>query len=190
MSERRLHGDQPLDQVLLFVLEADVQHAGLSTGRHVARHLEGHGRLARALRSTDQEQLAGAHASADRLVERNEPGRDGLELVDPPRRDALIEAGEHLEGGAWRESPLAGVEGPIRRVSRGSHVGERLFDHRDGRLPPVLSGSLWLRACRGACAQRRRVYDPPPSRQHHPKGLARGIGGVLHALPRVGCSAR
>src|SRR5947207_6423139 len=126
MSERRLHGDQPLDQVFLLVLETHVQDAGLATCRHVARHLEGHGRLARALRSTDQEQLAGTHASADRLVEWNEAGRDGLELVDLPRRDALIEAGEHLEGGAWRESPLGGVVGPIRLVRRGCQFGWRL----------------------------------------------------------------
>ena len=62
VRERRLHGDQPLDQVLLFVLEADVEDAGLAAGCHVPRHLERHGGLARSLGPTDQQQLAGSHS--------------------------------------------------------------------------------------------------------------------------------
>ena len=159
VGERRFHGDQPLDQVFLFVLEAHVEDAGLATGSHVASHLERHGGLARSLGPTDQQQLAGSQASADRLVEGHESGGDGLELVDLARRDALVEAGQYLERGAWREGPFTGFETPVRSVGRGG-IGERIVGHRDGRLPRISLGSL---GCRGACTQRRRVYDPPPS---------------------------
>jgi hypothetical protein len=44
-----------LDQVLLVVLEADVQHGRLAGGGHVSGHLERHRRLALALRATDEQ---------------------------------------------------------------------------------------------------------------------------------------
>ena len=82
VGERRLHRDQPVEQVLLVVLEADVEDVGLAAGRDVARHLEGHRRLAGALGAADEEQLAGAEAGADRLVEGREAERDRLVFAD------------------------------------------------------------------------------------------------------------
>jgi hypothetical protein len=55
MGQGGFHRDQAVEQVLLVVLEADVEHVGLPTGCHVARHLEGHRRLAGALCPADQE---------------------------------------------------------------------------------------------------------------------------------------
>ena len=73
---------EPVEQVLLVVLEADVQDVGLAARGDVARHLEGHRRLAGALGSADEQQLAGAEPGADRLVERREAERDRLVLAD------------------------------------------------------------------------------------------------------------
>jgi hypothetical protein len=54
VGQRRLHRDEPVHQVRLVVLEAQVQDVGLATGRDVARHLEGHRGLAGALGATNQ----------------------------------------------------------------------------------------------------------------------------------------
>ena len=112
VGERRLHRDQAIEQVLLVVLEADVEDVGLAAGRDVAGHLEGHRRLAGALGAADQQQLAGAQAGADRLVERGEAERDGLILADLAGRDLVVEIDEHVERGAGRHAARVGVQAP------------------------------------------------------------------------------
>ena len=161
VGQRRLHGDHALDQVLLLVLEAHVEDGRLARCRHVAGHLQRHGRLAGALRPADQHQLARSQSAADRLVQRHEAGGDGHELLDPPRGDSLVQVGQDVQGGSRRERPLPGLELPVRGW-RG--FGGRLLDHgcrqlhfvRDRAAPPACS---WL----GASAQRRRVYVSPPT---------------------------
>jgi len=100
VGERRLERDEAIEEVLLVVLEADVQDVGLATRGDVAGHLEGHRRLAGALGATDQEQLAGPQAGADRLVERGEPERNGLILADLAGGHLVVELDQHVEGGA------------------------------------------------------------------------------------------
>ncbi len=157
VGERRLHRDQALDEVLLLVLEADVEHLCLAGGSDVARHLEGHGRLAGTLGAADEDQLAWAHPATDRLVERHEAGGDGLEFVDVARGDALIEACQHVERGTRGQGPLADVERPVLGLGV-LGGGERLVDHRDGRLPLGI-----VTRVQGCLHATRRVYDPPPS---------------------------
>jgi hypothetical protein len=114
VRQRRLHGDQALDQVLLIVLEAHVEDGRLAGCGHVAGHLQRHGRLAGALGAADQHQLARSQAAADRLVQRNEAGGDGHELLDLARRNLLVQAGQDIQRGARRERPLSGLELPVR----------------------------------------------------------------------------
>ena len=124
VGERRLHRDQPVEQVLLVVLEADVEDVGLAAGRDVARHLEGHRRLAGALRAADQQELAGAQAAADRLVERREAQRDRLVLRDLAGRDLVVEVDQDVERRAGHQAAVVGVEAPRRRGrSRGRRGG-------------------------------------------------------------------
>ena len=85
VGERRLHRDEPVEQVLLVVLEADVEDVGLAARGDVAGHLQGHRGLAGALGAADEQQLAGTQAGADGLVERGEAERDGLVLADVAR---------------------------------------------------------------------------------------------------------
>ena len=127
MGERRLHRDEAVEEVLLVVLEAEVQHVGLAAGRDVTGHLEGHRRLARALRATDQQELAGAEAGADGLVERGEPQRNGLVLADLAGRHLVIELDEHVECGAGGHAARGGIESPgllgDNRVGGLGHAG-------------------------------------------------------------------
>ena len=58
-----LHRDEPVEQVQLVVLEADVEDVRLAARSDVARHLQGHRGLAGPLRTTDQRQ---AHRLAGR----------------------------------------------------------------------------------------------------------------------------
>ena len=121
VRERRLHRDEAVEQVLLVVLEADVEHVRLAAGRDVARHLEGHRRLAGALGATDEQQLAGAQAEADRLVERREAERDRLVLADLAGRDLVVEVDQDVERRARLQASVGGVEAPRRhRSGRGS----------------------------------------------------------------------
>ena len=85
VRERRLLGDEPVQQVLLVVLEADVEHVRLAARGDVARHLEGHRGLARALGAAEEQQLPRTEAGADGLVERGEAERDRLVFADPRR---------------------------------------------------------------------------------------------------------
>ena len=160
VRERRLHRDQPVEQVLLVVLEADVQDVGLAAGRDVARHLEGHRRLAGALGAADEQQLAGAQAGADRLVERREAERDGLVLGDLAGRDLVVEVDEDVERRAGRQAAVVGVEAPGRRrltdVS-GASVLTRSIP--PGRLrSPQRSTAVW----------REHPSEPPNSAQATP----------------------
>ena len=123
VRERRLHRDQPVEQVLLVVLEADVEDVRLAARRDVARHLEGHRRLAGALGAADQQQLAGPQARADRLVERGEAERDGLVLGDVAGGDLVVEVDEDVERRARHQAAVVGVEAPGRWLRRRLGVG-------------------------------------------------------------------
>ncbi len=112
VGERRFHGDQPVEEVLLLVLEADVEDVGLAAGRDVAAHLEGHSGLAGALRAADEEQLAGSEAAADRLVERREAQRNRLVLAHPARRDVVVEVDQDVQRRPRVHAAVRGVEAP------------------------------------------------------------------------------
>ena len=112
VRERRLHRDQPVEQVLLVVLEADVQDVGLAARGDVARHLEGHRGLAGALGAADEQQLAGAETGADRLVERREAEGHRLVFADLARRDLVVQVDEDIERRAGRHAPVVGLEAP------------------------------------------------------------------------------
>ena len=115
VGERRFHGDQPVEQVLLVVLEADVEHVRLAARGDVARHLERHRGLAGSLRAADQEQLAGPQARADRLVERREPERHGLVFRHLAGRDLLVQIDKHVERRARRQAAVVCIQSPGRR---------------------------------------------------------------------------
>ena len=136
VGERRLHRDQPVEQVLLVVLEADVQDVGLAAGRDVARHLEGHRRLAGALGAADQQQLAGAQAGADRLVERREAERDRLVLGDLAGGDLVVEVDEDVERRARRAGCRCRCRGArsarLAAVVSGASVLTRIGSSPDG----------------------------------------------------------
>ncbi len=96
-GERRLHGHQPAEQVLLVVLEADVEHVGLAALGDVARDLQRHRGLARALRAADEHQLAAADAAAEGSSSGEKPSGMGwysataprLTLSDSPSRTSI-----------------------------------------------------------------------------------------------------
>ena len=102
-GEGRFHGHHPVEQVLLVVLEADVEHVRLAALGDVARHLQGHRRLAGALRAADQQQLAGADAAARVRSSGEKPERDRLVLGDRALADLVGQAGEHLDRAARAE---------------------------------------------------------------------------------------
>ena len=133
VGERRLHRDEPVEQVLLVVLEADVQDVGLAAGRDVARHLEGHRRLAGALGAADEQQLAGAQAGADRLVERREAERDRLVLGDVAGRDLVVEVDQDIERRTRPQAAVVGVECARSAWGRASAVGRARRERRCSR---------------------------------------------------------
>jgi hypothetical protein len=100
------------------VLEADVEDIGLAARRHVARHLQGHGGLAGALRAANQQQLAGPEPGADGLVHRREAERDRLVLADIAGRDLVIEVDENVQRGTWRHAPVIGIQAPVGLLRR------------------------------------------------------------------------
>ncbi len=121
VGERRLHRDQAIEEVLLVVLEADVEDVGLAAGCDVPGHLEGHRRLAGALCATDQHELAGAQAGADRLVEGGEAERDGLVLADLAGRDLVVEIDKNVERRTGRHA--ARYRNPGARPGQGRRQG-------------------------------------------------------------------
>src|SRR5664280_1230793 len=146
VGERRLHRDHPVEQVVLFVLEADVEHVGLPAGRHVARHLEGHRRLAGALRSADQQELAGPEAAADGLVERGETEGNRLVVRQVPARDPIVEVDQHVEGRARNQAPGRRVVTPLgrglnggRALDLGAHAVLRFLECRGHGVVPARS---------------------------------------------------
>ena len=110
--QHRLLRDDAVEQVLLVVLEADVEHAGQAAHDDVARHLHGHRGLARALRAADQQHLASAEAAADGLVQRGEAQRHRLVLRDVALGHLARERAQHLRRAAWLDVAQAGVEPP------------------------------------------------------------------------------
>ena len=183
MRQRRLHRDQPVEQVLLVVLEADVEHVGLAARRDVAGHLEGHRGLAGALGAADQQQLAGAEARADRLVERREAERDRLVLADLAGRDLVVEVDEHVQRRARRHAAVVGLEAPVARrgqlsaaavrfavgahavrilpggLPRGAH-GPRYGWHREMALSPIRTRPV----PHSAAVERARARPTPDDR--------------------------
>ena len=131
VGERRFHRDQPVEQVLLVVLEADVEHVGLAAGGDVAGHLERHRGLAGALGAADQEQLAGPQARADRLVERREPERDRLVLGHLAGRDLVVQVDQHVERRTRLQAAVGGLELPGRCL--GAVSGASVLSYRELR---------------------------------------------------------
>ena len=112
--------DEPVEQVLLVVLEADVEHVRLAAGGDVARHLEGHRRLAGALGAADEQQLAGAEAAADGLVERREAERQGWYSPTSPRGDLVVQVDQDVDRRARCHAPVRAVEAPVWAAARRS----------------------------------------------------------------------
>jgi hypothetical protein len=146
VGERRLHRDEAVHQVRLVVLEAQVEDVRLAAGRDVARHLEGHRRLAGALGATDQHQLPGTQAGADGLVERREAERDRLVLGQMARRDPLIEVDEHVQRRPRCHAPVVGIEPPIAPSGRLGDVGFEIGAHAVGSSSEA--GALGAHAAR------------------------------------------
>ena len=119
VGERRLHGDEPVEQVLLVVLEADVEDVGLTARGDVARHLEGHRRLAGALRAADEQQLAGPQAATDGLVQRREAERHRLVLADLPVVTFSLRSTSTSSAERGAMLPFGVVEAPGRLRRRG-----------------------------------------------------------------------
>ena len=168
VGERRFHRDQPVEQVLLVVLEADVQDVGLAARGDVARHLEGHRRLAGALRAADQQELAGAQAEADRLVERREAERDRLVLRDLTGRDLVVEVDQDIERRSGPQAAVGGVELPRRRGRGGRARGGRGL--RSAWLVSVVtaSGASVLTRLDPPGWLRRRIVAPTFGPNTHP----------------------
>ena len=164
VGERRLHGDHPVEQVVLFVLEADVQDVGLPARRDVARHLESHRRLAGPLGTADEQELARPDAVADGLVEGREAERHGLVLGEVPARDALIEVDQHIQRRARDEAPGRGIVTPLG-IGRTSCRTLRLGAHAVSRSPDMRRQRDRSRAAIVALGSRGitpRKCPPPP----------------------------
>jgi hypothetical protein len=94
-GQGRLHGDQPLEQELLGVLVAHVQHPPMPAGGDMPGRLQRPGALADPLGTADQEQLADPDPAVQVGVERAEPGRDAAQPVGPPGPDVAVELLQH-----------------------------------------------------------------------------------------------
>ena len=168
VGQRRLHRDEPVHEVGLVVLEAQVEHVRLTARCDVARHLEGHRRLAGALGAADQHQLPGPQAGADRLVERGEAQRDRLVLGEVPGGDAFVQ----IDRG--RRAPSAGAMLPLsvsRRqplVADGAGWGRSSDRCSRGRFLPG-GMSRFLPRCG------RRSVAPALPRITHPEVLSHGV---------------
>lgn len=135
VGQRGFHRDQAIQQIRFVVLEAEVQDVRLPAGRDVACHLEGHRRLAGALRSTDQEQLTRAQAGADRLVQWREPERHRLVLGQVTGRHPLVQVDQDVKSGARRHAAIRRFEVPGGRpvcLEFGCVCG---VSHEAGALP-------------------------------------------------------
>ena len=149
VGEGRLHRDHAVEQVMLFVLETDVQDVGLPARRDVARHLECHRRLAGPLGTTDEQELTGPQAAADRLVERREAERDGLVVGEAPAGDPVVEVNHHVERRARDQAPGRRIETPLgvgltggRALHFGAHAvsrSPRMRRQRDRPRPGIVA---------------------------------------------------
>jgi len=97
---------------MLFVLETDVTDVGLPARRNVARHLECHRRLAGPLGTTDEQELTGPQAAADRLVERREAQRTAW-YRRGSRWRSVVEVNHHVERRARDQAPGRRIETPL-----------------------------------------------------------------------------
>ena len=117
------------------MLEADVEHVRLAARGDVAGHLQRHRGLAGALRAADEQQLAGAQAAADGLVERREAERDRLVLADVAGGDLVVEVDQDVERRARVHAAVVGVQAPGHLL--GSSSGRRRRCSRGGFLPEM-----------------------------------------------------
>ena len=147
VRERRLHRDEPVHQVRLVVLEAQVEDVRLAAGGDVAGHLEGHRGLAGALRPADEQQLAGAQAGADGLVERGEPERDGLVLARWPVVTLSLRSTRTSSARARRHAPVIGIEAPAPCVGGRAASASAVGAHAVGSSPEAVRSAR--RACGG-----------------------------------------
>ncbi len=92
--------DETVEQVLLVVLEADVEHAGEAAHDDVACHLQRHRGLAGALGAADEEHLTSADAAADGLVQGRESEWHRLILGDVTLRHLAGQGRQHVCGAA------------------------------------------------------------------------------------------
>jgi hypothetical protein len=113
VRQRRFHRDEAVEHVRIVVLEVDVQDVRLTRGGDVARHLEGHGRLAGALRAADEHQLAGSQAATEHPVQRGEAQRHGLVVREVACRHLRADIGQHLQRRARSHRAVAGIERPL-----------------------------------------------------------------------------
>ena len=169
VGERRLHRDQPVQQVLLVVLEADVEDVGLAARGDVARHLEGHRGLAGALGAADQQQLAGAEAHADGLVERREPERDRLVFGQMPGRDAFVEVDEDVERRARAPCSRCRCRGASRCGAAGGGRGfeTSVLTRWDPPGRRALRHSRWMRPTVAVAPARAPNHPPAPACVRH-----------------------
>ncbi len=145
VGQRRFHGDEPVEEVVLLVLEADVEDVRLAARGDVARHLQGHRRLAGSLGTADQEELARAQARADRLVQRGEAQRDRLVVGQVAGDDPVVQVHQDVEGGPGHEAPGVGVKAPLRlRPTDGGLLS--LGAHACTRSPGVADSGAGPRA--------------------------------------------
>ena len=201
-GQHRLLGDDAVEQVLLVVLEADVEHAGKAAHHDVAGHLHGHGGLAGALGAADEQHLAGSDAAADGLVQRREAERDRLVLRDVALGDLAGQGRKHLGAASGLDAAESGVvlpgfaaDGLIgggdgtgllrgqRRLSQAAGRGRwsaRWGWARPGRArPSVVAPAAALAAAALAVAAPRRAVGaeagsgPRPRAHRHPRTQGR-----------------
>jgi hypothetical protein len=179
MGERGFHRDEPVQEVLLIVLEAEVEHVRLTARRDVAGHLQGHRRLAGPLGATDEQELAGRRPVPIVLSSGVNPSGTGWYSPMLPAGDLVVQVDEHVERRARRHAAGVRVETPGPRL-RGVRVGGfsahavrylpgvTVTSHRSTRTgrghPPRPSSSDQPRSSRALCSARptpRRPYGWP-----------------------------
>ena len=159
---------EPVEQVLLLVLEADVQDVGLAARGDVARHLERHRRLAGALGPADEHQLAGPQAAADGLVEQAEPERDRLILAEPAAGEVIVQIDQDVQRRARDQAAVVRVEPPgARRMRRPVGVSLRRLVGLGGQraVPPAGNSPSPSRGLR-LVVLRLESRAPPASSQN------------------------
>src|ERR1035437_10268 len=126
MGQARLERNEAVQQVLLFVLEADIQHIRLAAGGDISGHLHGHGCLARALSAADQQQLTGPETATDGLVQEAEAEGDRLGLGEAPAGEGIVEINENVQRRARSQTPVGSVQ-PPRQLWRTGNLSASRF---------------------------------------------------------------